>query len=53
MVTQTVLHYAAVNENEEMIKLLLELGADKKIADNDGTTPAELADSERLRVLLE
>lgn len=50
---QTVLHYAALSENEEVVKLLLNHGADKNLADNDGTRPAELADNEQLRALLE
>jgi ankyrin repeat protein len=50
---QTVLHYAALGENEEMLQLLLCHGADKTIADNDGTLPSELADNDRLRALLE
>jgi ankyrin repeat protein len=50
---QTVLHYAALSDNEEMLRLLLEHGADKTIADNDGTLPSELADNDRLRALLE
>ena len=48
-----MLHYAALSENEEMLQLLLQHGADKTIADNDGTLPSELADNERLRTLLE
>lgn len=40
---KTMLHYAVENNNIGLAKLLLERGANPKIKDNDGITPAELA----------
>jgi len=36
-----------------MVQLLLEHGADKTVADNDGSVPSELADNEELQALLQ
>lgn len=38
----TPLHHAAVNYNKEVGKLLVSLGADKTIRNNDGKTPIEM-----------
>ena len=35
---QTPLHYAAFNGHSEIVKLLIDRGADTSITDNDGTT---------------
>lgn len=41
---RTALHLAAPRGNAELIKILLEAGADATVVDADGKTPAELAD---------
>ncbi|MEI0486679.1 ankyrin repeat domain-containing protein [Brachyspira intermedia] len=38
----TALYYAAANKKEEAYKLLLKLGADKNIANNEGLKPADI-----------
>ena len=38
----TALYYAAANKKKEAYKLLLRLGADKNIANNDGLKPADV-----------
>jgi len=41
---RTVLHYAAeYNGSPELVKLLLKRGADPKLKDNSGKTPADIA----------
>ncbi len=39
----TALHYAAVQDAEDIVKLLLDKGADKSIKNKRGETPADLA----------
>lgn len=49
----TVLHLAAQRGDAAMVKLLLDNGAERKIKDRDGKTPAELAQNLELKALLE
>ena len=35
---QTALHYAAFNGHSDLVKLLIDRGADSSIVDNDGNT---------------
>lgn len=39
---ETVLHYAACNEDEVLVKLLLDSGAQKDVSNNDGEKPADM-----------
>ena len=48
----TALHSAAQNGDEELVRLLLEHGADPGVATRDGMRPADLAANERVRELL-
>ena len=41
---KTVLHHSAWYNNKPMCLMLLERGADPSAIDNDGKTPAEVAD---------
>ena len=49
----TVLHIAAQRGNAEIIKLLINNGADRNIKNRDGKTAAELAQSIEVKTLLE
>ena len=40
---KTLLHRAVENDKKDLLKLMLELGADKRIADSDGFTPLDRA----------
>jgi ankyrin repeat protein len=48
----TALHAAAQNDDEELVELLLERGADPGIANDEGKRPGDLAGTDRLRTLL-
>lgn len=39
----TALHYAAINESPSMIKILLKLGADPTLKNNDEFTPVDIS----------
>ena len=49
---QTALHYAALCNNEEMVKQLLEAGADASIKDEDGTIPEDATTDDGVQKLL-
>ena len=49
----TALHTAAANGDEALARLLVERGADATLANDEGTRPADLAESPTLRALLE
>jgi ankyrin repeat protein len=40
-----VVHEAAFTGRVEVVRVLMELGADKSITNDDGETPAEVAES--------
>ncbi len=48
----TPLHNAAQSASVELVRTLLELGADPQAAMDDGRTPADLASSDEIRALL-
>lgn len=48
----TALHGAAQNGDEELVRLLLDRGADPAVSTADGRRPADLAGEERIRRLL-
>lgn len=48
----TPLHGAALQGNTDCIRLLLQLNADPRVEDEDGTTPMELAKDDATRALL-
>jgi cytohesin len=48
----TALHAAAQNDDEELVELLLERGADPGVANDEGKRPGDLAGTDRLRTLL-
>jgi len=48
----TPLHRAAVNGNIDIVKLLLEHGADVNAKTNDGETPIDCADTAEIREVL-
>lgn len=48
----TALHSAALNGDEELVRLLLERGADTGLVTAQGKRPADLAESEALRNML-
>ncbi len=48
----TALHSAAQNGDEELVRLLLERGADPSIAAADGRRPADLTNDDRVGTLL-
>ena len=48
----TALHTAAQNADDELVRLLLERGADTSLTTGDGRRPADLATDERVRSLL-
>jgi uncharacterized protein len=48
----TALHTAAQRGDEELVRLLLDRGADPTVATGDGRRPADLATDERVRSLL-
>ena len=45
----TALHYAVASDNTEMVKFLLENGADANIANSKGWTPAAIAEKKNLK----
>ncbi|HYY43993.1 MAG TPA: ankyrin repeat domain-containing protein [Actinomycetota bacterium] len=47
----TALHTAAANDDEDLVRLLLERGADPGIASDQGARPADIVSDERLRSL--
>lgn len=49
----TPLHYAALNNREELVRVLLSRGANVGATDNDGTLPKQLADVPSVVALLE
>lgn len=52
---RTLLHYAVSSGNHELIKLLIEQGADSGIFDNDGFSPihcADLLNAESIKLLI-
>jgi uncharacterized protein len=48
----TALHAAAQNGDEELVRLLVERGADRSLTTDQGHRPSDLAESDRLRSLL-
>lgn len=48
---KTLLHKAVENNKKDLLKLVLELGADKRIADSDGFTPLDRAKNMNLNEL--
>jgi uncharacterized protein len=48
----TALHTAAQNGDEELVRLLLERGADRSLSTDQGRRPFDLAQSDRLRSLV-
>jgi ankyrin repeat protein len=48
----TALHTAALNGDEDLVKLLLERGADPSVSNRQGKRPSDLAGDESLRTLL-
>lgn len=49
---QHPLHFAAFKENEEVVKILLECGANTRVLDRKGRTPAEDTKNERIRQII-
>ena len=48
----TALHSAAMNDDAELVELLLERGADRRVENAKGRRPADLATSKRVHALL-
>jgi Ankyrin repeats (3 copies) len=48
---KTLLHKAVENEKKDLLKIMLELGADKRISDSDGFTPLDRAKNMNLNAI--
>ena len=49
---QTALFLAAAQDNVEIVKALLECGADTKIMDNEGNLPIDIAEDQEVKTLI-